>query len=143
MSKHSLLGNSFVSRFELHGHFLTLGGAQLNNWSDLVVLRIGKLKVKEVEPQGDHQLECHLSESFAKTDANATQEGREGERASLAAIRSLVPFTFRVETVWLEKFGVFPLLRVITGHLKADIEWLAFLHIDSANTKILGETGCR
>jgi hypothetical protein len=107
------------------------------------VLRISKLKVKEVEPQGDHQLERHLSKSFAETDSDATQEGCVSERASPAAIRLLVPVTLRVETIWLEKLCILPLFGVITNRLEIDVEGFSSFDIDSTNAQILSETRCR
>jgi predicted SpoU family rRNA methylase len=87
-----------------------------------------------VHQEGNRELACHFSESFAEADALATEERSERKRIPLFTRGSESPFVIwglHVETFWHVLTGFEPLILVVVNGLKVDKELSSLLNLNA------------
>ena len=104
------------------------------------MLLVHKLEVKEVIPEGDGELECNFSKSFAETDTRTTQKWRKGVGITFAATWFLEVGTRRVKALRDKFLRLLPLSRIILYHFDAYNDSFIFFQVNAGNIDVLCHT---
>ena len=132
-----------VANLQLHWNLDSLSSAQEDNGLLFLVLFFDKLKIKEVIPKWDGELESNLSDCLTQAYTSTSKEGRECEGVALTTIRSCIVLTVDIESLRYELFWLLPLLGISLHIADKEIESITLAHIETGDSDISIDHACR